>query len=103
MNVNKVKCAIALIAIIGIVEVILFYDYSHEFGGYVDISNTTCTKSKHIRRKLFLHVCLKENKTVYDLRYFWRAEEEGDALKASAIGVQMTTDDFLKICNYCPE
>lgn len=101
MNMNKVKYAIALIAIIAIVEIILFYDYSHEFGEYVDIKNTTCIKSKHIRRKLFLHVCSKENKTVYDLRYFWRGE--GDALKASVIGVQMTTDDFLKICNYCPQ
>ena len=66
----------------------------------VNLTNTTCTHSVYIGRKLFFHKCAKENKTIFDLRYFWK-DTEGGTLKANIIGVQMSLKEFLKICNYC--
>ncbi len=73
--------------------------------GKVDLKNSTCKESVYIGqesvyigRKVYLHKCVKENKTVYDLRYFWK---DDDMLKADRIGVQMWRDEFKKLCNFC--
>ena len=66
----------------------------------VNLTGVNCSLSTHIGRKLFFHVCLKENKKVYDVRYFW--ENEDQILKANIIGVQMNQAEFEKICKYCP-
>lgn len=65
----------------------------------VNLTGVNCTISANIGRKLFFHVCRKENKTVYDVRYFYKNEDE--ILKAGIIGVQMNRDEFKKVCKYC--
>lgn len=66
----------------------------------VNITNTSCTKSVHIARKIFLHECLKNNKTIYDLRYFWT--DENHTLHASIIGLQISETEYKKFCEMCP-
>lgn len=66
----------------------------------VNITNTSCTKSVHIARKIFFHECLKNNKTVYDLRYFWT--DENNTLHASIIGIQISVFEYKKICEMYP-
>lgn len=95
------KICFALVIAIGIIELIVYYAMFTESEGQVDLTNTTCTESVYIGRKLFFHKCMKENKTVYDLRYFWKDKEADGALKANIIGVQMITDEFNKICKFC--
>ena len=65
----------------------------------VNITNTSCTKSVHIARKIFFHECFKNNKTIYDLRYFW--SDEKSALHASIIGLQVSATEFKKLCQMC--
>lgn len=67
----------------------------------VNITNTSCTKSVHIARKIFLHKCFKNNKTVYDLRYFWT--DENHTLRASIIGLQISETEYKKFCQICPD
>lgn len=67
----------------------------------VNITNTTCTKSVHITRKIFFHECLKDNQTIYDLRYFWA--DENNELHASIIGVQISAIEYKKLCQMCVE
>lgn len=81
--------------------VFLFGINSFEGGGGVDITNTTCVQSEYIGRRLFFHTCLKDGKTVYDLRYFWKDSNENNKFKASIIGIQATTEEFKKICTFC--
>lgn len=66
----------------------------------VNITNTSCTKSVHIARKIFFHECLKNNKTIYDLRYFWT--NENNTLHASIIGLQISAAEYIKFCKMCP-
>lgn len=66
----------------------------------VNITNTSCTKSVHIARKIFFHECLKNNKTIYDLRYFWL--DEKNSLRASIIGLQISAIEYKKLCEMCP-
>lgn len=66
----------------------------------VNLTNTSCTKSVHIARKIFLHECLKNNKTIYDLRYFWT--DENKTLHASIIGLQLSETEYKKFCTMCP-
>ena len=66
----------------------------------VNLTSVNCSLSTHIGRKLFFHVCLKENKKVYDVHYFW--ENEDQILKAKIIRLQMNQAEFKKICKYCP-
>ena len=60
----------------------------------VNITNTSCTKSVHIARKIFFLECFKNNKIVYDLRYFWSDENSG--LHARIIGLQVSATEFKK-------
>lgn len=96
------KIGIALIIIIGIIEIVIFSLYIKNHGNEVDLANTTCTTSAYIGRRIFLHICTKENKTVYDLRYFWKDTDTTHTWKANIIGVQMTSNEFIKMCNFCP-
>lgn len=96
------KTGIVLIIIIGIIEIIIFSLYIKDYERVVDLANTTCTMSAYIGRKMFFHICIKENKTVYDLRYFWKDTDTTHAWKADIIGVQMTSNEFIKMCNFCP-
>lgn len=74
-------------------------DYEDYNNLRVNITNTTCLKSTYIGRKIFFHTCLKDNATVYDLRYFWLNEDR--TLRANIFGIQMSSDEFVKICNFC--
>lgn len=100
LNLLNIICFV-LIIIVAIIELILYCTVLSASEEQVDLSNTTCTESVHIARKLFFHKCLKENKTIFDIRYFWKNEEENNVLKASIIGVQMINEEFNKLCNYC--
>ena len=66
----------------------------------VNITNTRCVKSIHIARKIFFHECLKDNRTIYDLRYFW--SDENNTLHASIIGLQISDTEYKKLCQMCP-
>ena len=66
----------------------------------VNLTGVNCSSSSHIGWKLTFHACLKENKKVYAVRYFWGNEDR--ILKADIIGVQMYQAEFNKICRYCP-
>lgn len=81
------KICFGLIITIAIIELIVYCTILSVSEEQVNITNTTCKKSLHIGRNLFFHKYIKENKTVYDLRYFWKNEEENGGLKASIIGV----------------
>lgn len=97
----KIKqCIILVVILAAVLEVTILFTKTCDYEERVDISNTTCIQSKYIGRKLFFHICMKENKTVYDLRYFWR--DKNTTLKADIIGVQMTAKEYAKICNFCP-
>lgn len=104
MNDNKklIICLIAagLIILTGIAETFLLANNGQDYEYQVDIKNTTCVRSIYLGKKLFFHICLKENKFVYDLRYFW--PDVNDSLQASIIGVQMSREKFYKMCSYCP-
>lgn len=65
----------------------------------VDISNTTCVYSENIGRRIFFHVCFKEESKVYDIRHFYKEELHG--LKPQIIGVQLTESEFSKLCRQC--
>lgn len=95
-------CLIAtgLIILGGIAETFLLANNSQDYEYEVDIKNTTCVRSINMGNKLFFHICLKENKIVYDLRYFW--PDVNNTLQASVNGVQMSGKKFNKICSYCP-
>ena len=67
----------------------------------VNITNTQCVKSVHIARKIFFHECLKNNKTIYDLRYFW--PDENNTLHASIIGLQFSVKEYKIFCQLCPK
>lgn len=95
------KIGVVLVIIIGVIEIIIFSLYIKEYEGEVDLANTTCTTSVHIGRKIFFHICMKENKSVYDLRYFWKDTDTTHTWKANIIGVQMTSNEFIKLCNFC--
>lgn len=97
----KIKLCITLVIILAaVLEVTILFTKTCDYEERVDISNTTCIHSEYIGRKLFFHICRKEKKTVYDVRYFWR--DKNTTLKADIIGVQMSTKEFAKICNFCP-
>lgn len=66
---------------------------------FVNLTNTSCRVSRHIEGRLFLHECVKGQKTVYDLRYFFKDDNDG-MLKASIIGVQMYSEIYAKVCNF---
>lgn len=86
--------------IIGMGGLVCFFSLrSSDYDEQVDISTTNCTYSSHIGRRIFFHTCLKENKTVYDIRYFWL--DDDDILQASIIDVKVSLEEFSKICNYC--
>lgn len=100
MEEAKIKLCFTLIIVLAAVLVVtVLFTKTCDYEERVDISNTTCIHSEYIGRKLFFHVCMKENKPVYDVRYFWR--DKNTTLKADIIGVQMTTKEFAKICNFC--
>lgn len=101
-NKKLIICLIAtgLIILGGIAETFLFANNDQDYEYEVDIKNTTCVRSINMGKKLFFHICLKENKIVYDLRYFW--PDVNDTLQASVIGVQMSRKKFNKMCSYCP-
>lgn len=100
---NKIRwAAFACLSILTFGTVLITFNLDfRDTSVHVSLNNTTCTQTHHIGRKLFLHVCTKENKTVFDLRYFWQEADDDLALKASIIGVQMPMDEFLKVCNVC--
>lgn len=62
----------------------------------VDLSNTTCIYSENIGRRIFFHVCYKEESKIYDIRYFFKED-----LKPQIIGVQLSELEFSKICRQC--
>ena len=66
----------------------------------VNLTGVNCSSSAYLGRKLFFHICLKEKKIVYDIRYFW--ENKDKILKADIIGVQLNQAEFKKNCKYCP-
>lgn len=100
MDERKKNIFIGLCVLITILEFALIINQSaSDAEDILDIRNASCTQSVNIGRRLFLHVCLKDNKTVYDIRYFWKNHE--GFLKADIIGIQMTAKEFLKVCNYC--
>lgn len=69
------------------------------YGTFVNLTNTSCVYSRHLVGRLFFHECMKGQKTVYDLRYFFKDEDDG-MLKASIIGVQMSQEVYSKVCNF---
>lgn len=96
----KGACMILLVLGIFIMLCLLIFDKNHcESEAEVDISNSSCSESLYIGRSLFFHQCIKDNKTVFDIRYFWKENLNDRTLKADIIGVQMSVDEFLKICN----
>lgn len=72
-----------------------------DFEEKINLTNTECFHSIYIGRKLFLHECMKNNRTIFDLRYFWRYDLN-DKLKADTVGIQMSKEEFIKICTYRP-
>lgn len=70
-----------------------------KYGSFVNLTNTTCVYSRHLGGRLFFHECMKGQKTVYDLRYFFKNDDDG-MLKASIIGVQMSPEIYSKVCNF---
>lgn len=98
----KQLCIIILIALclteLGVILFMKIYSFDREF---VDISNTTCSVSEHLGRRIFFHICAKDvDHLVYDLRYFWRQEKE-QYLKPERIGVQLIPEEFRKVCHFC--
>lgn len=65
----------------------------------VNITNTNCSLSVYLGRKIFFHICTIWNNTVYDIRYFWQDSDE--ILKADFVGVQLNAKEYSKICQYC--
>ena len=90
-----VTCVIYSVILLSIIH---FRNESME--NRVNLTGINCSLSTHVGRKLFFHICFKENKKVYDIRYFW--ENEDRILKADIIGVQMNQAEFNKICKHCP-
>lgn len=84
---------------------VIYFTYScqriKEVDERIDLANTTCNHIVYIGRRIFFHECSKDNKTVYDLRYFWKDTEH--RWKANVIGVQMYSHEFDKMCKYCLE
>lgn len=100
-NLLKEEICIIVLVFVCIVELIILINNSADFES-VDISNTTCSISEHLGRRIFFHICTKDkNHLVYDLRYFWREEEKDTYLKPKKIGVQLTSEEFTKVCNFC--
>lgn len=62
----------------------------------VDISNSSCHKSIHLGRSYFFHICSKENKNVFDIRYFFKSDQGN--LEPYFVGVQMNENEFTKLC-----
>lgn len=101
---NKITLSIIIIAlsVFVILECYFVINCSrHDFEEKINLTNTECIYSIHIGRKLFLHECIKNNKSIFDLRYFWK-HDLNDELKADIVGIQMSKEEFIKICTYCP-
>lgn len=98
------KIFIFLTAFVFTIEILLFITFVSECKEKeeikkINISNTPCTISKHIGRKIFLHICKKNEEVVYDIRYFW--SNESQTLKPEIIGVQLTEREFQNVCKFC--
>lgn len=65
----------------------------------INISNSTCSVSKHIGRKIFLHICLKNKQEIFDIRYFFSNRTLNPF--PEIIGVQLTKREFRKVCEVC--
>lgn len=55
-----------------------------------------CIHSEHLGRRLYFHICVKENVKVFDIRYFWKNDLGG--IKPQIIGVQLSEHQYEKIC-----
>lgn len=97
---SKVLCIIILGAFCLLEFFILLLDFDEEDVGEVDLNNTTCRFSENIGRRIFLHICSKHNSNVYDIRHFFRGEDE-PYLKPDRIGVQLSATEFCRICSIC--
>ena len=101
MENKKIKLGIAATIVFVTVMIVCIFliDVGHSAEDQVNITNTTCTVSELLGRRVFFHVCSKADSTVYDVRHFWKDDHK--MLKASVFGVQMSSEEFSKICTYC--
>ena len=94
LAISVVSCLIYSVTLLSIISLKNDPEENRE-----NLTGVNRSLSTYIGRKLFFHVCMKENQKVYDVRYFW--ENEDRILKAGIIGVQMNQPEFHKICKYC--
>lgn len=94
---KEIGISIIVLLLLGVALLRIVVQHNSEYEEKISVTNASlCTRSVHIVRRLYFHVCSKENKTVYDIRYFWK---DDDGLKPSIIGIQLYVDEFNKICN----
>lgn len=72
--------------------------YQTKAEGLVDLSKTACNYSQNIGGRIFFHKCFKNNRLVYDIRYFYKNNK---TLKAGVIGIQLNQPEFNKLCEQC--
>lgn len=98
---KKIYILTSVVITIEILLLIIFVNVCKEknSGNKINISNIPCTISKHIGRKIFLHVCKKNDEMVYDIGYFW--SNKSQTLKPEIIGVQLTKTEFQNVCKIC--
>lgn len=85
-----------------VISLALLYGFHCEeclYTDRIDLTNSSCIYSENLGRRLYFHICNKENIRVYDIRYFWK--EELNLIKPQIIGVQLNGIEFGKLCKQC--
>lgn len=95
----RVWVIITLLCIICVLEPLLWLNRCDYDGETINLNNTNCTYSENIGRRLFFHICSKDNYMIYDIRYFWR--DEPGHLKPEVVGVQLSQLEFQRVCSQC--
>lgn len=94
---NILLCSLFLLTIF----MVLFFDLQDTMVNdiQVDMDNTTCKLSINLGRKIFFHVCTKDSSYVYDIRYFFKDNQ--NKVKPYIAGVQLLEREFRKLCLQC--
>lgn len=96
---GMVLFCLAMIIIIIIESSILIINIIEVKEDRIDLNNTSCKLTKYLGRQIYFHVCEKNLKNVYDIRYFWTKEK--GVIKPEIIGVQLTEMEFDILCKQC--